>query len=151
MLVRLALESDVDAIVEMGRANVNETLPGEPFDAEIARETALAGMRTANITFFVVEVERKVIGFLQAEFYDFDYRSGFFTLQKVLYVSPENRGTRAAVRLMREFIAWSKRLGAAKAKAGNDNGFQSERTARFFQHFGFRPTGYALELDLNEV
>lgn len=150
MFVRLALETDMDAVVEMGRANVAETLPGEAFDRSVAEQTFIRYLDTANPTFFVCEKDREVIGFLQAQIWGYDYRAGLWTGQKVLYVSPENRGTRAAVLLMKHFIRWSEQLGADRIEGGNDNSFQSERTARFLEHFGFERVGFAMRKHLGE-
>lgn len=150
MFVRLAMEEDMGAVVEMGAANVAETCPGEDYDPVIAGETFWRYIDRANPTFFVCEHQRKVIGFLQAYMFDYDHRAGLYTTQKVLYVSPENRGTRAAVLLIKELIRWSIQLGADRIEGGNDNSFQSERTAKFLNHFGFEQVGFAMRKRLEE-
>ena len=150
MLVRLAMPEEVEDIIRLGRANVEETLPGEPFETAIVRETFQNYLDTANPTFFVVEQQRRVIGFLQATINSYDYRSGLYVCQRVLYVSPENRGSRAAVSLTRHLIDWANQLGAQEIIGGNDNGFNSERTAAFLEHFGFVKVGYAMTKRLKE-
>lgn len=149
MLVRLALESDADAVLDMGAANVAETCPGEEFEYEIARRTFQTYLNTSNPTIFVAEKNRELVGFLQAGWFTHLHRTGLFTVQQVLYVSPENRGTRAAVKLTKELIRWSAQLGADHIEGGNDNGFNSERTAGFLSHFGFEKVGYAMRLRLD--
>lgn len=134
----------------MAHANCSETKQGEVYDEAVTRATIQRSFETASPTFFVVEHQRRVIGFLMAEIAGYDYRAGFYTVQKVLYVSPENRGTRAAILLMRELVAWSQRLGAAEIVGGNDNSFRSERTAGFLEHFGFEIVGYAMARKLSE-
>lgn len=150
MFVRLADRPDLDTIVAMGANNVAETMPGEDYDPAIVRETFAKYLRTANPTFWVVEDQRRVIGFLEAYMGTYDYRAGLYTVQKVLYVTPAKRGTRAAVLLIRELIRWSKMLGADRIVGGNDNSFRSERTAKFLSHFGFEQVGYAMNLTLTE-
>lgn len=151
MFVRLALETDFDRITEMAAANVAETLPaGEPFSAVRVRELLDQYLETANPTFFVVESQRQVVAFLMATMGKFDHRDGFYTCQRVLYVAPEKRGTRAAVLLMRELIRWSQALGAVEIIGGNDNSFRSDRTAGFLGHFGFEKVGYAMARRLDE-
>lgn len=148
MHVRLALISDCEAIVRMAREN--SVISQVEFDPMRVRETFSRYLRTAHPTFFVVArtPTGKAIGFLEATINGYDYRSGIFVCQKVLYVSPENRGTRAAVHLTKHLIAWAKSLNAVEIVGGNDNGFQSERTARFLEHFGFRRVGYAMAMAL---
>ena len=147
MLVRLALEEDIEDIVRM--AEMNSITSKVALDPDRVRETFYSYLDTAHPTFFVCEGDgRKLIGFLEATINDYDYRSGIFVCQKVLFVSPENRGTRAAVHLTKHLIAWAKLLNAVEIVGGNDNGYQSERTARFLEHFGFRRVGYAMAMAL---
>jgi L-amino acid N-acyltransferase YncA len=151
MFVRLALEEDVEAIVEMARENNEATCSAEYhlFDPDRVRATFFRYIDNAESTFFVLEDNRRVIGFLQAYMFSYDHRPGLYTTQKVLYVTPEKRGSRGAVLLMKELIAWSKRIGADRIEGGNDNGFNSERTAAFLGHFGFKQVGYAMRLEMN--
>lgn len=148
MFVRLALENEVEDIVEMARHNCETTCAGEAYSAEKVRETFQRYLDTAESTFFVVEHERKIIGFLQAYMLSYDYREGLYTVQKVLYVTPEKRGSRAAMLLMKHLIEWSRQIGADRIEGGNDNSFRSEQTASFLRHFGFQKVGYAMRLNM---
>jgi len=150
MFVRLALESDEDAIVQMARDNIAETRPDMEFDEARCRATFKKYLNYADPTFFVVEDRRLVAGLLVCNFYEYRAASGLFTTQEVLYVQPASRGTRAAVILMKQLIAWSKLLGAKEIIGGNDNEFQSDRTARFLEHFGFERVGFAMRRKLTD-
>lgn len=149
MFARLALASDEDAVVAMIIADLAETCPGEPYDEAKLREGFHAYLATANPTIFVAEERRLAIGVLISRIVDFDYRAGFYVTQRLLYVSPENRGTRASVHLVRELIRWSQLIGAVRIDGGNDNDFQSDRTAAFLSHFGFRKVGNVMTLRLD--
>jgi L-amino acid N-acyltransferase YncA len=149
MLVRLAHEADLPDIVEMARLNMAETRPELPFSEEVCRDTFAQYLATAAPTIWVVEQQRRPIGFMLAEIRGFRASSGFSTAQEVLFVRPDKRGTRAAVLLMKNFLAWSVRLGAVEINGGNDNDFNSERTARFLEHFGFRRVGFAMRRDIH--
>jgi L-amino acid N-acyltransferase YncA len=148
MFPRLALAHEEDVFVEMGKANVAETLAGEPCDEARLREVFQEYLATARPTVWFVEAERRPIGMLMADVGQFDYRAGLFVVQKVIYVSPEKRGTRAAVLLVKELIRWSRHIGASEIIGGNDNGFNSDRTAAFLGHFGFRKVGFTMSLSL---
>jgi len=151
MQVRLAEKHDIGHIVRMAAANVAETLPGEAFAPELVEETFVRYLMRANPTFWVAERDGEIAGFMQAYMFTYDYRAGLYTTQKVIYVSPEHRGTRAAVLLIKELIRWSEALGADRVEGGNDNSFQSERTARFLGHFGFEKVGYAMRKELRSA
>lgn len=144
MKVRLAYESDIDAISDMARANMSETRPDLTFDENICVDTIYRYLDTANPTIWVVEGPSGVVGFLVATLAD-HFASACQTVQQsVLYVKPANRGSRAATLLMKELISWSEMLGAKDINGGNDNAFNSERTAKFLTHFGFEKVGYAM-------
>ncbi|MGF7008103.1 N-acetyltransferase family protein [Aminobacter sp. BE322] len=144
MFVRLGLEEDIDAVTEMARMNIEETRPGLTFNEFKCRETYYSYLDNASPTIFVVEDKREVIGFLLAEMYDYRAADGLFTTQEVLFVRPDKRGTRAAVILMKHLVAWSEQLGAKEIIGGNDNEFNSERTAKFLEHFGFERVGFSM-------
>jgi len=144
------MPDEEDDFVRMGVANLEETMPGEPYSVEKLRQTFQKSIATAQPTIWFVEHQRKPIGFMMSYMLEFDYRDGLYTTQRVIYVSPENRGTRAAVLLAKELLRWSTSLGASKIEGGNDNSFKSERTAGFLEHFGFERCGYHLTKLLEE-
>lgn len=150
IIVRLALPEDCETIVAMGANNVAETCPEEDYDRDMARATFRRYLDTASPTIFVAEKNRKVIGFLKVYVYGYDYRAGLYTAQKVLYVEPAHRGSRASALLIRHLITWSRSIGADRIVGGNDNSFRSERTAKFLEHFGFERVGFAMRKTLTE-
>lgn len=145
MYVRLMLEDDIDEVIEMARANVEETRADLEWHEGRMRLTIAKYFSQADPTFFVCEEKGRLIGFLMAGIYEYRAMAGLFTTQEVIYVRSARRGSRAAVLLMNELIAWSQRLGAKEIIGGNDNDFHSDRTARFLEHFGFVRVGYALK------
>lgn len=149
MFVRLALESDMADVLDMARENIAETRPDMAFNEFKAGETFHRYLDSANPTIWVVEDRRHVVAFLLVGMYDYDAADGFYTSQRVLFVRPDHRGSRAALLLMKHFIAWSQRLGAKEIIGGNDNSFNSDRTAKFLAHFGFEKVGYSMRLMLD--
>lgn len=144
MFVRLVMPEDEDAITEMAKANIEETRPAMKFLEENCRETFRESIETALPTIWGVEKNRELIAFMMAGMYEYEAAEGLYTTQKVLYVKPEYRGSRAAILLVKNFIEWSKMLGANEIIGGNDNEFNSERTARFLEHFGFKKVGFTM-------
>ena len=146
MKVRFAELRDIEDIVAMSRHNA-ETRPELKFNELRTRATIADYFVKASPSMWVAEDEGQVIGLLVADFAVYRAFDGLFTTQEVLYVKPEKRGSRAATMLMRTLIAWSDSLGAIEIMGGNDNEFNSERTAKFLSHFGFRKVGYAMRRD----
>lgn len=148
MYVRLGLKSDEDEIIELGRLSHALSTPHLEFSEEISRATYQSYLDTADTTFFVAEHKGHVIAFLMATLSTYRHAHGLFVTQEIIFVKPEYRGSRAAVLLMKELVRWSKMLGAKEITGGNDNGFQSDRTARFLEHFGFKQVGNFMRRDL---
>lgn len=145
MLVRLALETDAEDVIALIAMDMAETRPDLDYDESVAYETFYRYLDKADPTIFVAEAEREIVGFLAAAICGYEAAAGHYTVQRVIFVRPDKRGTRAAVLLMKRLISWSQELGAKEIVGGNDNGFQSERTARFLQHFGFEQAGLAMK------
>lgn len=141
MFARLRMPEDEDAVIELARAQVAETVSHLGFDDAIARSTFHLAMTTANPTIFVVEENRVVVGFLMALINPYAFTTGFFTSQEVIYVRPDRRRTRASALLVEMFNDWSDRLGPKEVFAGVANGLQVANTTRFFKRFGFDVVG----------
>jgi GNAT superfamily N-acetyltransferase len=147
MRVRLALEGDTEAIVDMARINM-QTRPTLTFNEARCRQTIRNYLDHADPTIFVAEDKERVVGLLVCNFYEQRAADGLYCTQEVLFVRPDHRGTRAATLLMKELIAWAGTLGAQEIIGGNDNEFNSDRTARFLEHFGFRRVGFSMRRDI---
>ncbi len=65
------------------------------------------------------------------------------------YVSPDWRGTTAAVRLLRFMESWAQARGARNLRIGITTGTNNEQAARFFARFGFERTGLLVERALS--
>lgn len=134
MLARLALRTDEAAVLGLARMQVEETLPHLDFNEDVARETFEQAVKYADPTIFVVEGPgREVIGYLMAFAHGYAFTSGLFVVQEAIYVRPDKRGTRAAAHLVKQFVQWGEHMQAREIIFGISNGFQPERTARFFE------------------
>ena len=145
MFVRLATQYDEDIVVELARLAVGENQPTLLFDEQRCRESFAGYLRHASPTIFVVDQRGHVVGFMLAEVRDYRAVSGFFTIQEVLYVQPDKRGTRAAALLIKQLVDWSIRLGAKEIIGGNDGGKKSGQMTKFLERFGFQRVGNAMK------
>ncbi|MBA9067990.1 GNAT superfamily N-acetyltransferase [Methylobacterium sp. RAS18] len=148
MLVRLALDTERDTVVDLCVAAVEESVRGIAPERARIEATFQAYLDSADPTFFVVEQKREIVGFLMATIGGYTYASGIYTTQQVMYVRPDKRGTRAATLLIRHLEDWSRRLGAREITGGNNNGLYTERTARFLEKQGFERTGVFMRKSL---
>lgn len=144
IFARLILESDKAAFLDLAQMQVEETVPGKVFDPERAGRAFDSAIAKAHPTIFVAEQRREVIGYLAAELCEYSFASGIYVEQRVLYVRPDKRGSRAAASLVQEFIRWGEIVGADEWIFGVSNGIDTDRTARFFEKFGAERVGYHL-------
>lgn len=133
MFTRLVMPEDKEPFLDLVRMQVEETLPHLDFVRELAEETFDQSVKHADPTIFVVEENREIIGYLVAFLESYSFTTGIFVVQEVLYVRPDKRGTRAAVRLIKEFVRWGEIVGAREWIFGISNKFQPDRTARLFE------------------
>ena len=147
MLVRLALGTDRDALLRLAREYVDEAaplLPGMRVDEGRIDEVMEAYLATANPTVFVAETGGRVVGFLVASIQPFLFMYGLSTHNDIMFVSQVNRGSRAAALLVASFDEWSENLGAILSTGGNANKLHTERTASFYEKFGYERVGVSL-------
>ncbi|KAA2235580.1 GNAT family N-acetyltransferase [Salinarimonas soli] len=140
-LVRLPLEDEEDAYVELARQAVAESARHVGFNPERVRETFHRYLAEADPTILVVERKRELVGFLNATMSSYTFADGLYTTQEVLFVRPDCRGTWAATALLEAFVSWSDSLGAVEITGGNDNGLLTEQTARLLERHGFQRVG----------
>lgn len=65
-----------------------------------------------------------------------------------LFVSSINRGSRAAILLIKAFIEWATEQGATWIQCGTATKINTERTINFYKKMGFDHTGSFLEMKL---
>lgn len=146
MFARLAIADDKAAVLALARMQVEETLPHLAFDADICGETFDLYLARAEPTIFVVESEREVVGYLMALTANYAMAAGLYVVQEALYVRPDKRGTRAAAHLVKAFVQWGERMNAKEIIFGISNGFQPDRTAKFFENVaGAKTVGFYLK------
>lgn len=138
------MPEEIERIVEMARENAASTVSHLEFDEDRVRSTFYLYLASANPTIYVVDDNRMPIGFLLATLGRYKFADGHYLIQEVMYVCPDKRGTRAAALMMKHLLQEAERLGVKEIVGGNDNGFNSERTARFLEHFGFERVGFSM-------
>lgn len=60
-----------------------------------------------------------------------------------LFVAPEHRGTRHAVRLVRNFEDWARANGAVNIWLGQSVGQRQAETLHFFERMGYKCQGFS--------
>jgi GNAT superfamily N-acetyltransferase len=143
---RLACEADEDVLLELGRMATAECFPQYAFSDERARETIRSGSGEAAGPrfFFVAEHLGEIVGFSIVHYLPMPFADGFSTDQRVIYVRPDKRSTRAAAELVRYFKRWTASLDHVESIIELASDRRSAATARFVGRFGYRVIGHVL-------
>jgi GNAT superfamily N-acetyltransferase len=139
--VRLARETDRDALRAMGEAMQAELRPDLPYDDERWNGNIDRCLVQQWPTILVVTGDEELIGFLMANCADWEGAAGFFIYQRLLYVRPDKRGTRAAAVLLSRFVRWAETFNPIEIDCAIGEGQRSALGARFLKSLGFEPAG----------
>lgn len=144
MKVRSVAPEDMDAILAMAEMHVEETLPHLEFHRGIAEANFHALVNAPEIGAFCAERAGEVVGWICGTANNYRFSYGKFVELDVLFVRPENRGSRAAALLIATFLKWSTLVGAKDTFLSATNPKTSRQTGRMFQRFGAEAVGYVL-------
>lgn len=147
-MIRPATLADIPAIVELGRKMHSES--------PIFRRLAYSPTKVATLCEQLIEFEE---GFAWVGGTDQTLYGGMLghigppwmsdepvANELALFVEKTARGALLASRLLRVFVSWSKIEGARLVIVGASTGVEPERTAQFYERFGFtRSTSVCLE------
>ena len=143
MNIRLAVPSDVDALVEFNQAMALET-EGKRLNPEILRAGVSAVFGDEKKGFYVVVEDNGIVaaGLMVTTEWS-DWRNGWFWWIQSVYVRPEHRGGGLYGR-MYEFVK------ERAAQAGDIRGFrlyvekENERAQRVYEKLGMERTYYLM-------
>lgn len=139
--VRHATRDDIPALIELGRAMHAESprFSRQPYSP--TKTTGTIEFLLANGAVFVVVKGGRPVGMMGGM-----VAPGWFTeecsaVELAVYVTPEHRGGRTGMRLIRAFEAWAFEHGAGEITLGVTTEVDTERTAALYERLGYRRSG----------
>lgn len=145
MMTRVTVPNDpqlVDA-VRLGEAMWSEsgTHSSMPRDVDKMIEFAYA-MRSDPQSFFNVALHADTVtGFLIGSIAPYGFSHETFAYDRLVYVTPNKRGTYAARMLIRAFEHWAKHKRARHVMMGTTTGINTDAVERLYNKLGFRTVG----------
>jgi len=154
MKVRFAERADRDALIALALENRHE-IAYAPVDVCMARvEQTLSGLFERNqgshVVLLVQTDAGELVGLLMGCVERYFYSDALQAQLIQWYVKPAYRGTSAAPRLVKAFVAWARTRGANDVFMGISSGLNVHLTHRLMQRLGFAYLGgnYGVQLNL---
>ena len=153
MIIRPVKSAELDAVIELGRRNFEESrFQGMPFDETKVRQNVaqmLNAPRSDHFACGAFDSTGKLTGYMVGKIEQYFFCDYTVATSVFLFVDPKERGGLAALKLILAFRAWAKNRGAKEMYIGVAGGVLVERTGRFLQRLGLKFTGgnYSMWLD----
>lgn len=123
MKVRLARESDLEALIGLGeKMRLESRTYFPPVDKEYTRAILKAVLTYPEVGCCLVAEEEEVIGFIVGEVGAYCFSPEKIAKESLWYVIPEKRNSSAGGRLLARFESWSSENGAFGIRVGLHTG-----------------------------
>ncbi len=148
MKLRCATPDDIETGMELGRRMHEESefafLPFDP--VKVRRFLHCIAGDPEHYCVYVVEHEDRLIGMLVGQVMEYFFCRELLCDDVLLFVERDQRGSVAALALVRAYLAWSRSRGAREARVAVSTGIDIDHTGAFLQRLGFRRVGGVYKL-----
>lgn len=152
MIIRRAIGSDFDPILDLGQRMHDETIVKfPPIEEEKVALFLKMSLDYPDLALIYLAEDDGLIGMVTAILGEYSFSYDQRAVCDMLFVVPERRGAVAAKRLVLEFVDWAKSLKANEAIMGISTGVHPERTGKLFEKLGFELIGHSYRMELNYV
>jgi GNAT superfamily N-acetyltransferase len=139
--VRKAAPNDLLGIFKLVASMHSETdFRHTEFDPEKALGTLAMWIEGEYSEIFISVKDGEITGLLIGNLVRHWYSQDLFAIEKMFYVAPQHRGTRAAYKLVETFVQWGKDSNSKHITAGIASG-SGEAGARLYERFGLKNLG----------
>ena len=95
-----------------------------------------------NIAVFGAFDDNKLIGFISGMHQEYFFSSNKKVSDLGFYILPEYRGSRAAIKLLKELENWAKSFGVEDLYLGQTTAINIEKTQKFYERLGYKTVGF---------
>lgn len=147
MKIRTATRNDLPALIDIGQdMHAESRYRAYTYDPDRLEQT-LKIVLDDELSLVAEAEDGRIVGafiaFVTPQFFGSDLMSS----DLALYIVPEFRQGRLALRLLTEYICRARERGVTDIRVGNSTDVESERVGRLYESLGFRRVGglYAME------
>lgn len=144
--VRAANLADVATIVQLGRQlHASSAYASKGFSDAKANSVVAMIIDSETDCIFVAEDDQQIIGyFLGGSAYEW-FSNDLLGFDYSVYVIPEKRNGRAAIKLFKAFEDWARAKGIVRIQVGITTNINIEGNRRFYHFLGFEDGGVFFE------
>lgn len=148
MQIRQMNDDDLDDLIAMGWDMHQESwyrnLNFDPPKLRLLYESIKA--YPARFCAFVAEEGDNKVGMFVGAIAEFYFGTDKLASDLLLFVAKEHRGSTAAPRLIKAYLAWAKENDARSINLGISTSINVDRTARLYEKLGFKLDGHLFRM-----
>ena len=143
MKLRRATPRDIEAGMDLGRRmHAESEFAFLPFDAaKVRRFLQHMASEPEQYCIYVVEHDARLIGLLVGQVMEYFFCRELLCDDLLLFVERDQRGSVAALALVRAYLDWSRERGAREARIAISTGIDVDRTGAFLERLAFKRVG----------
>jgi GNAT superfamily N-acetyltransferase len=92
----------------------------------------------------VEEVNGKLVGMFNAYLTKMIFNDSVIACDSILFVEKKHRGSSVAVKFLKAYEDWAKRVKAVTVFMGVSTGIHEKRTVQLYKRLGYKPSGIVL-------
>jgi GNAT superfamily N-acetyltransferase len=106
--------------------------------------------KNPNAVGFVAIEDDKIIGFISGIFSEYFFSNRKQVTDLGLFVLPEFRGSRTALKLVKSLETWATEMGADDLHLGQTTAIEMDKTRQFYERIGYKTVGFNTVKHLKE-
>ena len=110
--------------------------------ARLEKHKILQLYKNPNAIAFLAIDNDKIVGFMAAMVHEYFFSNRKRVSDLGLYVLPEYRGSRAALKLVKSLETWAKQTGADDLHLGQTTAVDIDKTRQFYERLGYKTVGF---------
>jgi len=145
----IQLENIRDVIALGQKMHQESAYADMPFDIEMAAQNIFDRIIKSDYGFGLIAYkDTNPVGLFAGALATHYFGPAFFAHDFAWYVTPKQRGSSIAIRMLKKFEKWAKDKGALEIHLGVTTGVSPDKTAKMFERMGYKYVGknYTLKL-----
>ena len=99
-------------------------------------------VKNPNCVVFVAIEHNRIVGFISGIAHEYFFSNRKRVSDLGLFVSPEYRGSRAALKLVKSLETWAKDIGVDHLHLGQTTAVDMDKTRQFYERLGYKTVGF---------